>query len=110
MTLASTTLSMTVSRFLNYLELNDRSDRTIAGYTRDLDAFAVWFKQTNGRPPDAASVTPLDAREYRQHLQSVKDRLGNRQSSQQHQGCAPVASRSSLVGPQGDLCFVAGSD
>ena len=63
---------MTTLKFLEYLRSRDKSKRTIAGYARDLDAFAAWFTQTNGRPPEATSVTPLDAREYRQYLQSVK--------------------------------------
>ncbi len=57
-----------LERFVIHLQSRDRARRTITGYRRDLEHFAEWFTQTNGRPPTPATVTPLDVREYRQYL------------------------------------------
>ncbi len=58
--------------FLEYLRTQDKADNTIAGYKRDLAHFITWFEQTNGRPPEPVRVTPLDVREYRQHLHMIR--------------------------------------
>ncbi len=63
---------MKIDTFLDYLCDQDRSERTIAGYAHDLNAFAEWFKQIHRRAPRPASVTPLDIREYRKHLTDTK--------------------------------------
>jgi site-specific recombinase XerD len=54
--------------FAIHLRSRDRAERTVTGYRRDLEHFAAWFAQTNGCAPAPATVTPLDVREYRQHL------------------------------------------
>jgi len=61
-----------IDAFLQYLRTEDRADRTIDGYTRDLANFLAWFEQTTGRQPQPAIITPLDIRAYRHHLQHEK--------------------------------------
>jgi site-specific recombinase XerD len=63
---------MNITAFLDYLLEQDRAERTIDGYRRDLAHFAAWFEQTTGRSPEPVRVTPLDIREYRQFLRTVK--------------------------------------
>ena len=63
---------MNITMFLDYLLEQDRAERTIDGYQRDLAHFATWFEQTTGRTPDPVRVTPLDIREYRQYLRTIK--------------------------------------
>ncbi len=63
---------MNITTFLDYLLEQDRAERTIDGYRRDLAHFATWFEQTTGRTPDPVRVTPLDIREYRQYLRTIK--------------------------------------
>lgn len=58
--------------FEAYLREKDRSESTISGYLRDLRLFARWFQETNREDLTPEAVTPLDVREYRDHL--VKDR------------------------------------
>lgn len=65
---------MHIDRFITYLEDTDKSPRTINGYNRDLQTFIAWYEGSTGQPPSAATVTPLDIREYRQYL-SVTKRL-----------------------------------
>ena len=54
--------------FVNYLEEQDRSPYTIKGYRADLPPFVAWFEKTNGEKFSPNTVTPIDLREYRQHL------------------------------------------
>ena len=63
---------MKLNAFRQFLRAEDRAERTIEGYTQDVTKFIAWFEQTTGRQAEPAIVTPLDIREYRQHLQSVK--------------------------------------
>ena len=63
---------MNIEAFLQFLQTEDRADRTIDGYARDLEKFLNWFKQTTGRQPQPTIITPLDIREYRRHLQHDK--------------------------------------
>lgn len=60
---------MNIEAFQQFLRTQDRADRTIDGYLRDLEKFLAWFEQTTGRQPQPAIITPLDIREYRRHLQ-----------------------------------------
>ena len=59
-------------QFAADLRARDRSERTIAGYLQDLRLFARWFRATNREDLTPKAVTPLDVREYRDHL--VHDR------------------------------------
>ena len=47
---------------------SDHSQRTVQGYIRDLRAFEQWFIDTRGVPPALPDLTPLDVRDYRDHL------------------------------------------
>ena len=61
-----------IDEFTVYLTSQGRSPRTIRGYARDVRLFAEWFQETNGKPAAPALVTPLDVREHRQYLQTVR--------------------------------------
>jgi len=61
-----------IDEFTVYLTSQGRSPRTIQGYARDVRLFAQWFQETNGTPAAPTLVTPLDVREHRQYLQTVK--------------------------------------
>jgi len=61
-----------IDEFTAYLTSQGRSPRTIRGYARDVRLFAEWFQETNGKPAAPTLVTPLDVREHRQYLQTVK--------------------------------------
>ena len=45
-----------------------RATNTIRGYTHDLQLFARWFEQTNGKPLRPQKLTSQDAREYQEYL------------------------------------------
>lgn len=59
-----------VNNFISFLQQQDRSQRTIQGYTSDLQSFAAWFYQSNGEKLTEKNLTPTDVREYRQWLVS----------------------------------------
>ena len=58
--------------FITHLREQDRGEHTIGGYRRDLADFVAWFEITNGEEFTPERVTPLDVREYKSYLQSVK--------------------------------------
>jgi integrase/recombinase XerD len=66
-----------IDDFTTHLAGRDLSPRTLRGYARDVRLFARWFEATNGKPSSPTHVTPLDVREYRQHLQTVKKQKPN---------------------------------
>ena len=66
-----------IEAFLDYMEAMDRSAITVKGYRSDLRSFATWFEQTNGEEFSLELVTPLDVREYKQHLLNVKRQKPN---------------------------------
>ena len=61
-----------IDEFTVYLTSQGRSPRTVQGYARDVRLFAEWFQETNGKSAAPTLVTPLDVREHRQYLQTVK--------------------------------------
>lgn len=61
-----------LEKFVGHLRAQDRSERTTRGYLEDVRGFASWFEQTNGEDFSPTSVTPLDVREYKQHLYAVR--------------------------------------
>jgi len=61
-----------IDEFTVYLTSQGRSPRTVQGYARDVRLFAEWFQETNDKPAAPTLVTPLDVREHRQYLQTVK--------------------------------------
>ena len=48
------------------------SPYTIRGYISDLKKFAEWFKLSTGEQMGLDNVTPVDVRDYKEHLQTVK--------------------------------------
>lgn len=62
--------------FAAYLREKDRSESTITGYLRDLRLFAQWFHETNREDLTPEAVTPLDVREYRDHLVNHRKQSG----------------------------------
>jgi len=61
-----------LDQFREHLVLEDRSDITIKGYLRDLRQFSRWFKQTNREDLSPSTLTPIDVRSYKSHMQTVK--------------------------------------
>lgn len=62
----------TLKPFETYLHDQDRSRLTIQGYLTDLEHFSRWFEQTNGEALTPKRVTPIDVKEYKQHLLTVE--------------------------------------
>lgn len=48
------------------------SPNTIRSYLSDLKNFAEWIHLTNGEVMGLGNVTPVDIRDYKEHLQTVK--------------------------------------
>ena len=65
-------LQDTLERFRDHLLVTGKSAHTIAAYTRDVRLFSEWFGQTNGRTLSPESITPIDVRQYRAYLLTVK--------------------------------------
>ena len=59
-------------RFRDHLVSAGKSPHTIEAYTRDLKLFAEWFEQTNARQLTPKRITPIDVRQYRGHLLTVR--------------------------------------
>jgi integrase/recombinase XerC len=59
--------------FEQYLVATGKSANTVEAYTRDLRLFSKWFLTTNGKPLAPELVTPIDVRQYRSHLLTVKN-------------------------------------
>ena len=59
-------------RFQSHLVTTGKSPHTIDAYTRDLRLFSRWFSQTNAKPLSPRVITPIDVREYRTYLLTVK--------------------------------------
>ena len=62
-----------LDRFRRHLVVAGKSPHTVKAYTRDLRIFAKWFATTNGKALTPEALTPIDAREYRSHLLTVKN-------------------------------------
>ena len=48
------------------------SPYTVSGYLADLKQFATWFEKTNGAPMRIRDVTPVDVRDYKDHMQTQR--------------------------------------
>jgi len=48
------------------------SPYTVRGYVTDLKRFAAWFEKTNGEHMRLRDVTPVDVRDHKAHLQTIK--------------------------------------
>lgn len=66
------TFDESLQKFSRYLQEHDRSEATIKHYRHDLQQFARCFEQTNGCQPTPETITPIDVKEYRSHMQNVK--------------------------------------
>lgn len=62
-----------LDRFGDHLMATGKSSHTIEAYTRDVRLFSEWFDQTNGRDLTPGRITPIDVREYRRYLLTVKN-------------------------------------
>ena len=77
-----------INRFLRYLEVErDVSAHTLKAYREDLESLANYLSDDRGRPPSAASISPLDLRQYVSDLHragyarsSISRRLGSLRS------------------------------
>jgi site-specific recombinase XerD len=58
--------------FEAWLRSQDKAASTIRAYTIALEQFATWFRQTNGKALTPAAITPLDVKEWRSHLRTVR--------------------------------------
>ncbi|MGB9887690.1 MAG: tyrosine-type recombinase/integrase [Moorellales bacterium] len=50
----------------------DASPHTVAGYKKDLAAFAAWHRETYGEEPDPAKITAVDLKEYQGWMRTAK--------------------------------------
>ncbi len=48
------------------------SPYTVRGYVTDLKGFATWFEKTSGEPMRLRDVAPVDVRDYKAYLQTIK--------------------------------------
>jgi site-specific recombinase XerD len=62
----------TLEPFTTWLEEQDRSPRTVRAYSIALRDFTTWFRQTTGQEIAPEHITPLDVKQYRQHLTAVR--------------------------------------
>ena len=60
------------TNFAGFLASRDQSANTVKGYVQDLNKFSSWFELTNGEKLTPQTLTPTDARLYRQHLLTVR--------------------------------------
>ena len=60
-------------QFTNHLIASGKSPHTIEAYGRDVKLFSEWFVQTNARELAPERITPIDVREYRSYLLTVKN-------------------------------------
>jgi len=58
--------------FREQLTVSGKSAHTVEAYARDVRLFGEWFLQTNGRELAPQRITPIDIREYRSRLLTVK--------------------------------------
>jgi site-specific recombinase XerD len=62
-----------LDRFGDHLVATGKSSHTVKAYTRDVRLFSEWFDQTNGKGLTPSGITPIDVREYRSYLLTVKN-------------------------------------
>jgi site-specific recombinase XerD len=61
-----------VEQFRCYLTQVSASPLTVRGYLTDLTLFATWFKESRGEKFSPQAITPLDLRDYKSYLMTVK--------------------------------------
>src|SRR5512133_1206330 len=57
-----------VDEYREYLQTAGKSSHTTKAYLQDLQAFAAWFRQSNGEDFSPRAVDPKDISEYRGYL------------------------------------------
>lgn len=62
-----------LGQFTDHLIAAGKSPHTIEAYSRDVKLFSEWFVQTNNRELTPQKITPIDVREYRSYLLTVKN-------------------------------------
>jgi integrase/recombinase XerC len=67
------TLNDLLPRFEQHLLGEGKSPHTLLAYQRDLRLFAAWFALTNAKPMAPEAITPIDLRQYRSYLLTVRD-------------------------------------
>ena len=70
---SDTTFNDLLQRFEQHLLGEGKSPHTLLAYQRDLRLFAGWFALTNAKPLAPEAITPIDLRQYRSYLLTVKD-------------------------------------
>ena len=63
----------TPDRFRDHLVATSKSVHTVAAYSRDVRPFSEWFTQSNGKALSPEGITPVDVREYRSYLLTLKN-------------------------------------
>lgn len=58
--------------WLQYLERQGKSPKTLAGYALDLRDFCRWYRAAEGTDPHPAAVLPRDVEDYKAFLQTVR--------------------------------------
>jgi integrase/recombinase XerC len=61
-----------LNNFRDHLTARGRSPHTVEAYVRDARLFGEWFRLTNGRAVTPGAVTPIDVRQYRSYLLTIK--------------------------------------
>jgi site-specific recombinase XerD len=61
-----------LQRFGQHLLGGGKSPHTLVAYRRDVRLFAEWFATTNGKSLTPEAITPIDVRQYRGYLLTVK--------------------------------------
>jgi len=78
------------SDFGESLAREDKADKTIENYLRDLRHFSYWFTQTNSEGFSPTLITPLDIKDYRRYLMvqlRAKPATVNRRLAALHRFC-----------------------
>jgi len=63
---------VTLTAFTTWLQEQDHAFHTIRAYSVSLRDFASWFQQATGQELAPEHITPLDVRQYRQHLTTAR--------------------------------------
>jgi site-specific recombinase XerD len=61
-----------MDQFLYSVRRSGASQKTLANYRLDLDAFSRWLEENRGEGLRAASITPDDVRAYEEYLLVVE--------------------------------------
>jgi len=62
----------TLGPFTNWLQKHDHAPYTIRAYLVAMRDFCAWFQETTREELTPERITPLDVRQYRQHLTTVR--------------------------------------